>query len=63
MIAYGWRNVDDPLLSTARTASRHQTWWPTIDLEFFHPSNPWSHTFYQTFGRVVFPLIGGLLTG
>lgn len=63
MIAYGWRNVDDPLLALRELKRVIKPGGQLLILEFFHPSNPWSHTFYQTFGRVVFPVIGGLLTG
>ena len=63
MMAYGWRNVDDPALALRELKRVIKPGGQLLILEFFRPQNPWSHTFYQTFGRLVFPVIGGLLTG
>jgi demethylmenaquinone methyltransferase / 2-methoxy-6-polyprenyl-1,4-benzoquinol methylase len=50
MVAYGWRNFGDP-------------GGQLLILEFFRPTSWWPKTFYGSFGKLVFPLVGGTLTG
>ena len=62
-IAYGWRNVDDPAAALREMRRVLVPGGEVLILEFFRPMRWWPRLFYGTFGRLVFPLIGGLVAG
>ena len=62
-IAYGWRNVDDPAAALREMRRMLVPGGEVLILEFFRPLRWWPRLFYGTFGRLVFPLIGGLVAG
>ncbi len=63
IMAYGWRNIDKPeqCLSELRRVLKPDG--QIMLLEFFKPCTWWPRLFYGTFGRFIFPLIGGLVSG
>jgi demethylmenaquinone methyltransferase/2-methoxy-6-polyprenyl-1,4-benzoquinol methylase len=63
MVAYGWRNFGDPAQSARELSRVVRPGGQILILEFFRPCSWWPKTFYATFGRVVFPVVGGLLAG
>ena len=63
MVAYGWRNFGDPRLALRELARVLRPDGQLLILEFFRPTSWWPKTFYGSFGKVVFPLVGGTLTG
>jgi demethylmenaquinone methyltransferase/2-methoxy-6-polyprenyl-1,4-benzoquinol methylase len=63
MVAYGWRNFGDPAQSLAELARVLKPGGQLLILEFFRPVRLWPRLFYGTFGRVVFPLVGGMVSG
>lgn len=62
-IAYGWRNVADPARALAEIARVLEPGGEVLILEFFRPTRWWPRLFYATFGRWLFPAVGGLLAG
>ena len=62
-VAYGFRNFDQPGQFLAECKRLLKPNGRVLIVEFFRPGNVWSKTFYATFGRVVFPVLGGFLTG
>jgi demethylmenaquinone methyltransferase/2-methoxy-6-polyprenyl-1,4-benzoquinol methylase len=63
MVAYGWRNFGDPRLALKELARVLRPGGQLLILEFFRPTTWWPKSFYGSFGRVVFPLVGGTLAG
>jgi demethylmenaquinone methyltransferase/2-methoxy-6-polyprenyl-1,4-benzoquinol methylase len=63
MVAYGWRNFGDPLASARELRRTLRPGGQLLILEFFRPTSWWPKTFYGTFGRFVFPTVGGVLAG
>jgi len=63
MVAYGWRNFPDPAASLAELHRVVRPGGEILILEFFKPERVWPKVFYGTFGKVVFPMVGGLLAG
>jgi demethylmenaquinone methyltransferase/2-methoxy-6-polyprenyl-1,4-benzoquinol methylase len=62
-VAYGWRNFDDPAAALAEMRRVLAADGEVLILEFFRPQRRWPRLFYASFGRVVFPLLGGLVGG
>ncbi len=62
-IAYGWRNVADSAQAVAEMARVLEPGGEVLILEFFRPQRWWPKVFYATFGRWVFPAVGGLVAG
>ncbi|MFW5845136.1 MAG: ubiquinone/menaquinone biosynthesis methyltransferase [Planctomycetota bacterium] len=63
LMAYGWRNLDDPAAGIREIRRVLHPGGDLLILEFFRPTGLWPRLFYGSFGRVVFPLAGGLLAG
>lgn len=63
MVAYGWRNFPDAAQSLTELRRVLRPGGQLLVLEFFRPERWWPRTFYATFGKVVFPAVGGLLAG
>ncbi len=63
VMAYGWRNIDDPKQCLAELVRVLKPNGQIMILEFFKPTHWWPRLFYGTFGRFIFPLIGGLISG
>jgi demethylmenaquinone methyltransferase/2-methoxy-6-polyprenyl-1,4-benzoquinol methylase len=63
MVAYGWRNFGDPQAAIHELARVLRPGGQLLILEFFRPTKWWPKTFYGSFGKVVFPIVGGTLAG
>lgn len=63
MVAYGWRNFGDPAASARELLRVLRPGGQVLILEFFQPVTWWPKTFSATFGRFVFPTVGGALAG
>jgi demethylmenaquinone methyltransferase/2-methoxy-6-polyprenyl-1,4-benzoquinol methylase len=63
MVAYGWRNFGDPAAALTELARVLRPGGELLILEFFRPVRLWPRLFYGTFGRVMMPLVGGLVSG
>jgi len=62
-VAYGWRNFDDPAAALREMRRVLVPGGEVLILEFFRPQRWWPRLFYGSFGRFVFPLLGGLVAG
>lgn len=63
VMAYGWRNFDDPARGLAEMVRVIRPGGQVVILEFLRPQTWWPKAFLATFGRVVMPLAGGVITG
>ena len=63
MMAYGWRNMDDAKVCLMEMKRVLKPGGQVLLLEFFKPTSWWPRFFYGTFGRFIFPIIGGLVSG
>ena len=61
-IAFGIRNVDDPVQCLREMARVVKPGGQVLVLEFGQPGGPWG-ALYRLYSRVVMPMVGGLLTG
>ena len=63
MVAYGWRNFGDPRQAADELKRVLRPGGQLLILEFFRPTSWWPRLFYGSFGKVVFPIVGGTLAG
>ncbi len=63
MVAYGWRNFGDPQAAIHELARVLRPGGQLLILEFFRPTSWWPKMFYGSFGKIVFPVVGGTLAG
>jgi len=61
-IAFGIRNVDDPVRCLGEMARVVRPGGQVLVLEFGQPGGPWG-AMYRLYSRVVMPAVGGMLTG
>jgi len=62
MIAYGWRNVDDPQQALRELYRVLRPGGQLLIIEFFKPTTAWPKLFHATFSRHLIPLLGGVIT-
>lgn len=63
IMAYGWRNMDNPQRCLQELHRVLKADGQIMILEFFRPTRWWPRLFYASFGRMVLPVIGGLISG
>lgn len=61
-IAFGIRNVDDPVQCLRQMARVVRPGGRVVVLEFGQPRGPWG-ALYRLYARLLMPAVGGLLTG
>ncbi len=63
MVAYGMRNVDDNQRALTEVLRVLKPGSSLVILEFFKPTHLSAKLFHATYGRLVLPVLGGLVSG